>query len=357
MPQTKSAGPTLSDTTAVGRQAVKFIVIGLVVLIVGRTLLTAAINYYKAVNPPAPPPPTMGFGPLPSIQFPPQADEDKPKGYTLEYPGRLPTFGDRAKVFFMPKPSLSLLSDERVRAIANQYQFKTQPEVLGNERYRWTKSQPLESTLEIDAKTLNLRLETNFLSKPELLSRKRPMEENQAASRLKSFLSSTNLLPPDSATSTAQITYLKALGSDLQPAASLSDADFLQVDLSRYPIDGKYNFFSPEGTKAIAYGIISSALTGNDSVVRLHLNYFPINYQQVETYPLRSTESAWRLLQGGEGYIVNPGVTETAVVRNVTLGYYEAFEEQSYFQPIYVFTGDDGFMGYVPAIDPQARIR
>jgi hypothetical protein len=41
------------------------------------------------------------------------------------------------------------------------------------------------------------------------------------------------------------------------------------------------------------------------------------------------------------------------VVRAMSLGYFEDWEtEQEYYQPVYVFTGDDNFVGYVQAIDP-----
>ena len=46
----------------------------------------------------------------------------------------------------------------------------------------------------------------------------------------------------------------------------------------------------------------------------------------------------------------NPGVKQ-AVVRNVSLAYYDSVIPQNYLQPIYVFEGDGNFIGYVSAID------
>lgn len=351
MPQ-DDYGPTLTNITAGGRQAVKYGLIAIVVLIVGRTLLTAAINYYRAVNPPPPPPPTMGFGALPAIEFPSQTAEDKPSSYTLEIPNRLPTFGDRAKVFLMPNANLTLLSDQRVREIAARYGFVFTPEILDTKTYRWTKSRPLESTLEINAETLSLKLQTNFLARPDLLT-KAPPDAAQATSRVKAFLSSTDLLDRDVATATAQVTYLKALGSELQEAVSPSDADYIQIDLNRSKIDNRFEMFGPEGTKGTIHAVVTGGLNGNDSIVAMDYNYFPIDYLQMHTYPLRSTESAWRILQAGEGFIADKGDEDAAVIRDVTLGYFEAFAEQPYLQPVYVFMGDDGFMGYVSALDPR----
>jgi hypothetical protein len=66
---------TMTDATHYGRLFVKFGSISLVVLIVGRMLLTAAIAYWVATHPEPPPPPTAGFGKLPGLNFPSVAPE------------------------------------------------------------------------------------------------------------------------------------------------------------------------------------------------------------------------------------------------------------------------------------------
>jgi hypothetical protein len=353
MAQTTTTGPTLTDITYIGRQVVKYGSIALVVLIVGRTLLTAFIAYWKAAHPPPPPPPTVGFGLLPSIQFP-LSEEGSPSSYTLETAtGTLPGFGDRAKVFFMPKSSLSLLSDERAKEIASEYGFVFAPEVLDSRKYRWTKSQPLVSTLEVDIQSLEFSLKTDYLSRPELLSSKDLPDGTEALELVKSMIESADLMSEDLATASGEVVYLKALGAELGEAASFSDADYVQVDLNRTPIDDKWRMYSPEGYKGSISAVVSGNFSGNESVVQLEYRYHPVDYSVVHTYPLRTTDSAWRLLQSGEGYIAQKGTSDQAVIRNVTLGYFDTFEEQPYLQPIYVFEGDGGFLGFVPAIDPK----
>ncbi len=352
MAQPASTGPTLTDVTYVGRNVVKFGAIILVSLIVGRTLLTAFTNYWKATHPPPPPPPTVGFGILPPLVFP--ESQAGPAQYTLETAtGTLPNFGDRAKVFFMPKATLSLLSDDRVKEIASGYGFVFSPQVLDTTTYRWSKSKPLESTLEINSKTLQLKLQTDFLSRPELLSANNLPDGTVALNRVKQMLKAADLMGEDLATASGEVVYLKALGGELQEAVSFSDADFIAVDLNRTPIDDKWRMYTPKGLVGTIHGIVSGGLSGPDAVVNLEYNYHPVDYSQVHTYPLRTTDSAWRLLQSGEGFIADPGIAENVVIRNVFLGYYDAFDEQQYLQPIYVFEGDQGFLGYVPALDPE----
>lgn len=351
MPSSKNTGPTLSDITLVGRAGVKVVAIGIVVLMVGRTLLSAAISYWKATHPEPPPPPTMGFGALPPIAFPRQSSSDKPESYVLETKtGTLPNLGDRAKVFFMPKSSISLLADEEARKIAANIGYVYEPQKLNDRVYRWSKSQPLESVLELDIQTHVMGIGTNYLSRPDLLTAGNLPEGASAVESVKSLLSRATLLPSDMATVAGEITYLKSAGTTVIPAVSYSDADYVQVDLNRNPIDNRFRMYTPEGLIGTVTAIVSR---GKESIVQLKMRYQPVDYSQVHTYPLRSTQSAWKLLQAGEGYIADKGKTSQAVIRQVELAYFDAFSEQEYLQPIYVFKGDGDFLGFISALDPQ----
>src|SRR3989304_64506 len=100
--------------------------------------------------------------------------------------------------------------------------------------------------------------------------------------------------------------------------------------------------YSPNGIQGAVSALVGGGLQSTDNIYQLSYNYHPVDYEQVHTYPLRLPSEAWKILQGGEGYVAQKGVGETAVVREVRLGYYDDFEEQMYLQPIYVFTGDGG---------------
>lgn len=357
MPVTRtkaSSGPTLTNITSLGRNVVKYGVIVLVVLIVGRVFLSAIVSYWKATHPPPPPPPTVGFGKLPRLSFPTKDEEEKPRSYRLETAsGKTPLISDRATVYLMPKSVPSLLADERVKEVAATYNFIFQPEVISNSTYRWTKSQPLEMSLQINVLTLNFSMKSDYLTRPELLSKIKMPESFEAVNRVKSFLSQAGLLKVDIATSSGQVTFLKSLGGELSIADSLSDADFVKVDIDRLPIDGRYQMYGPKKDMGVVSGIITGALSSSSSIVELEYHYYNVDYSQVETYPIRSSKDAWKILQAGEGYIVDKGKLEGAVVRDITLGYYEDWDEQEFLQPIYVFKGDEGFLGYVQAVDPR----
>lgn len=356
MASSTTTAPTLTEVTRMGRNGVKFAIIALVSLMVGRVLLNALVAYWKATFPPPPPAPTVGFGKIPAIEFPEQDSADKPSSYRLEMPTNdFPYFGNRYKVFLIPNEPANLLADEKVRQLAAKYDFIFEPEALGSgERYRWTRSEPLNASFEVETRTLNFVMESDYLARPELLSKKDLPENYEAVTRVKNYLNVGGLLAYDIATSSGRVAYLKALGGEVSEAFSLSDADFLQVDIDRQPIDQKYELYGPDGKKGVVSAILSGAFSGIDSIVALEYHHRPVDYYQVETYPPRDTKSAWQLMQAGEGYVADKGTQKEAVIRSISLGYYESWDEQGFLQPIYIFLGDGGFVGYVPAVDSTA---
>lgn len=350
---------TLTHATHYGRLFVKFGSIALVVMIVGRMFLTAAIAYWKAMNPEPPPPPTAGFGKLPALRFPELPEENKPTSYSLELAdGTFADLGDRAKVFLMPKAVPNLLADQKVKDLAMRYDFTNEPQVINTRTYRWTKSQPLEMSLQMDLQNNTFSMKSNYLSRPDLLLNNQLPEDFEAVNTVKTVLSGAEMLPVDVATASGKVSFWKALGGELREAVSLSDADFLRVDLDRNPIDqtpnaGSIPMYSPDGSRGAISALLSGATSANSGIVELEYNYFPVDYAQMETYPIRTPDQAWSILQAGEGAVINPGTQTDAVIRDVSLGYYDDWEEQEYLQPIYVFVGDSGFVGYVSAVDPR----
>jgi hypothetical protein len=353
MATTKDEGLTLTKATKFGRAFVKWGSIFLVVMMVGRITLAAAVAYWKATHPPPPPEPTMGFGKLPDISF--GIDESKPEKYSLEIPStRMTEFGDRAVVYFMPKTTASLLDTDTAKNTARRMGFLTEPEKLDSTTLRWSRSQTLNITLELDIISHNFVYNTDYLSHPEIILDSRIPTAFDAVRQVKSFLSSGDLLPADVASASGQVTYLRAVGGELKEAVSVSEAQFVQVDLNRVDLEEKYPIYTKDGKTGTIHAILSSGLAGS-GVVELVRNYWPVDYSLTNTYYLRSIDSAWNILQSGEGYVAHPGNSNTAVVRDVVLGYFEGDEPQEYLQPIYVFKGDGGFLGYVPALSPTQQ--
>ena len=72
------------------------------------------------------------------------------------------------------------------------------------------------------------------------------------------------------------------------------------------------------------------------------------------TYPIKTAQKAFRELQTRQGFIVNVGNNQQIItVRKASLAYFDSLEPQQYLQPIYVFSGDNGFQAYVRAIEAE----
>jgi len=334
------------------RKTIKYGLIALVAYLVLRFLVGSFTAYWKATHPEPPPAPTVGFGKLPALNFP--ASAKVPASYRLETAnGRLPDLTDRLKVFFMPKSGASLFDSDNAKSIASKFNFVFEPEIINERTYRFTKTEPLVSTFEIDIRDRVFNFQTDYLSRPDLILANKLPSNYDVASQVKTFAGQAGNFGPDIATASAQVSYLVSSGNKLEPAVSVSNAEFVQVDINRRPIDDIYQIYTQRGYEGVVHAIVSGFFSSGQRIVEAHNYYYPIDYGQMHTYPLRDVRTAWKMLQAGEGLVVNPGKASEAVIRKVSLGYYDDMEGQDYFQPIYVFEGDEDFLAIVAAVDPQ----
>lgn len=345
---------SLSATASQARQGVK-IALGLLVLfMVGRVVLEWSVAKYKELNPPPPTPPTYGFGLLPAPVFPTQSAEKRPQTFTLDTVGKaLPDYGIKANVYFMPTAQASLLAVDRAKEQASALGFILAPEKVSNSLYRWRRTDPLSSTLEIDVVNGSLNMRADWASSVDLLSQKEIPQPKQLDAELRALLRTADLLSTDIATATPTITYVRAIGSELRPAVSVSDADFVQIDIFRIT---PHNFpiLTAEKGRAPVRILLSGSRRQGERLIGLEFNLFPVLWTSPETYPLQSADLALQALRAGGGHVSSPITKDTAVIRNVYLAYYEPTTPQNYLQPIYVFEGDDGFQALVSALDPRS---
>ncbi len=358
---TTSSNPpemTLTKVAFIVRQAIKAGAVLVVLIIIGQMLFKSFKNYWIATHPAPPPPPTVGFGALPAPEFKvsPKLKAKEPKNYKLETAtGGLGSFPTQIPVYLMPKNAPSLLDHEKATQIAKAYGFVFEPEVIDERHYRWVKPGKITQTFDLDIVDHTFLYQTDFLEKPELILEGDDLPlKYQAVELVKGFLKTGDLLGKDVATASGEIKYLKIVGSELEPALSVSDAELMQVDLNRTPIEGKYPTYTQEGDKGIIHALISAYGRGSDSLVKLRNAYYPVDYLSFETYPLKSPKEAWNLLISGHGHVaVNHSPSDQVVIREVELAYYDDVNGAQYLQPIYVFKGDNGFIGMVSAVDSR----
>ncbi|MBI2010369.1 MAG: hypothetical protein HYS86_04315 [Candidatus Chisholmbacteria bacterium] len=343
---------TLTETAYYARRIIKFGGIGLVVFIIGRFFFFMAVDYWRLLHPPPPPPPTVAFGRLPQLVFPEKTRAVE--SFLLEtVSGGVAEISDRATIFFMPVRQANLLALERMSDQAAKLGFTNEPEQVSSREYRWRRDSPLPATLTADIVSASFTLEVEWQLDPTILDSGTLPNSDAAVQEARRFLDNAGLLPSDLAAGETKVSFLRADIANLVSAVSLSEADFVRVDFFRTPVE-EWVVYPSNPQRGVVAMIFSGNPVSGKRIIDIKYNYFPVDYEQSATYPLKTAQVAWQELQAGQGYIANvdSGVTR-ATVRRVALGYYDSAIPQNYLQPIYVFEGDNNFVAYVPAIPTQ----
>jgi hypothetical protein len=93
---------------------------------------------------------------------------------------------------------------------------------------------------------------------------------------------------------------------------------------------------------------------GEMKVVKAQVQYFEKSQEQVGLYPLKTADLAFEQLQAGQAFMINGQPNATNItIKKMFLAYYDPDEYQAYLQPVYVFLGDNDFVGYVPAVEDR----
>jgi len=340
----------LGETARVARRAIKFGGIALVGLMVGRVILSMSVAYWKKLHPPPPPPPDVKFGKLPKLIFP-QIDQP-----TLEYSletrtGGLPTkMVNQFAVYFMPIRKPNLLAYDKAKAVATRMGFVQEPVKLSETDYRWSTNDPLPASLTINTITGAFVLDRNWQSDPAFLTPNLYYNETQTVDRITNYLARVQLLPEDVKEGGHTIQYLRAENGQLVSAPSLSQAFFARINLFRKPI-GDIKVVNPRSDKGIISAILAMQREEAKQFVYLDYSYFPVDLETSAVYPLIMVAEAWQRMQNGGGFVVAvKDSNQSVVVRDIYLAYYDSDIPQQYMQPVYVFEGDNEFVGYVPAV-------
>lgn len=339
---------SLTETAYYSRQVIKWGGIAILVMMVGRVIFGGMIAYWQAAHPPPLPPPTMGFGSLPELTFP------KAAPLTLTYELQLPTgifpdYPDRSRVYFMPTSRPNLLALEESKKEAKALGFVTEPIQISEVQFRWAKTTPLTTTLDMMIYTGLFTYRVDWFSQTDFLAEKQLVNEFEAVNQVRNFLQRSKFWMDDLDASQPRVAYLKAGAGTYRETVSLSEADFVQVDIFRQKLEDNYPVYTPDPNKGLIRGIV----THNQAVpiVYLEYNYYPVDYQTFHTYPIKTAVQAFDELKQGKGYVARLIGKVTAVtVRKVELAYFDTTDTANYLQPIYVFSGDDEFLGYVPAV-------
>ncbi len=295
--------------------------------------------------PTPPPPPQEKFGTLPHVSFPGQ--ESRNLNYTVNtLSGTLPeNLGDRMIVYKLKEPEATLVALKNARDALAGAGYDLNEAKLSPTIYRW--SDRVGTMIEYNIINKNFKINSDFLNlPPQPLSGFGATSEG-AYSTATDFLQSIDEDVKHLDQEKSKVTYLRNDDSKLVAAASQNEAEFIKIDLfqknlNEIPVyypglnqSSMYFVFRTEGTiPVIVDASYSNSIPGDSS-----------------DYPIISVDAAYQKLKSGDAFLFYTGRETSISITDVGLGYYIG-ENQEYFLPIYVFTGN-GFTAYVNALPSQ----
>ena len=277
----------------------------------------------------------MDFGLLPPIQFPKETGRPN---LTLELPtGAIPEFPDRMKVFYAPTKRSGFLDADRAVETARALGFLFKPDQPTETKYTWTNQDQLSSRLNMDIVSGHFKLTRVWQANPALLALSSFGSDQQVITDINNYLRKGGLLPDD-IDQEQKVTYQKAVGGQLTPTISLSEADFVQVGFYRNNFES-YPFYRPEPDYGLVRATVSGSRDQADKIIGLDYNYTSVDYLKMGTYPIKTGGVAWQEFSNGGGLVTDKSPkTGSITIRRILLGYYDS-PSQSYAMPIYIFLG------------------
>lgn len=345
---------TLTETAYQTRKFINYAILTVIAYIILRIFWSIFSSVFITLFPPKAPPPNHAFGKLPAIAFPtPIASPTAQLTLQLEtIEGSVPRASESAIVYFMPKNPPNLLALTKATEFSRRLEFVKDPIQETKNIYRWEDADAPLRMLRYDTVSKNFILRYQFERDMGLFAERTVPVEQVAKSEAKNMLQTYNLNQKDYENGSTIVQYLKLVGDKLVKTTSLNQSDSIRIDYFRAPIGNTpvVNAYPDEGLISFVF---SGSKNTKKRILQFAYTYWPIDYQTTATYGLKPSSTAWSELQSGRGYIARYSTKgDVALVRKVYLAYYEAIEQQTYMQPVFVFEGDDGFLAYVPAVAP-----
>lgn len=344
---------TLTETAYYARKGVNIGIIVLVVVIVGRFLVLGALGLKDAFFPAPPPPANNALGPLPVPNF--EGSLASPSGvtYALEtVDGTLGTLPTTVTVYSLtPDSRVSFGTFDSMKAKAAGLGFTGEPVKAEGSTYIFTDPSDNLRTLKIDEVSGDFEIDYNYGSNLDIFANKNFTSRDQVVTQAREFFSNLGLLSNDLATGSAQVTYMRLDGQNLVPTTSLSNADAVYVSLNRNDI-GDLPVVYPNKQQGLVSALIRGGGQRENSVVEAKYYHSTVDQSTSGTYnPITLTEAFDRLKSGNAIFSSLPNPLPGNIpIRSVRLGYLDPFPPQGFIQPVIIFSDDQMFEAYVPAV-------
>jgi hypothetical protein len=342
---------SLTRTAYLTKQVLIFGVIIVGILIGLRIFWGLGKQIWRSVSPPPTPAPSVSFGQLPPLDFSGGsfATSSAKISYEIEtIEGKLPQLPTQAKVFKVNQPPASILSGEKAKQKAARLGFSPILQQFSDRIYVFQDAEIYGRTLTIDIVTGSFSITSDLYQFPEILSLTGQLRPQDAIGQAKNFLRDNIATTSDFPDAKIQTKLLKLEDRDLVEAKSVGEAQLIRVDFYRQDLE-KLPILPLEKDKANIWVLVSPLKESKKQIVGVNFTYWPVDIKTWATYPLKTSQEAFDELKIGKGIVISTK-GPIATVRKVYLSYLETKNLPMFFQPVFVFDGDDGFRALVPAV-------
>lgn len=262
------------------------------------------------------------------------------------------TATETAQVFLFPPSKFQFDYLPKVYVMAKMFGFDTETvkhKLVNNEAV----FQDEKQRLAVDINTYNFRYDYDFRKDSELVEMAETPESESSKNTAINFLQSIDRYPAELAL--GDITFIHMFYDKIASTAGVvepQEANMIEVDFYRQKID---QYLPMSSTYFNSQNYVMLMPNGNGAkVVSAQIKFFETSSTQIGTYPLISGQRAYEILLAGKGLLISPGSGGKNIsIKSMSLGYFDPDVYQDYYQPIYVFTGDNDFVSYVPAVSEK----
>ncbi len=258
-----------------------------------------------------------------------------------------------ATVYFMPEIPTRFGYREKIYLMAKTFGYDT--EVVKHKLDgKIATFEDNGTKLSIDIGNFNFKYVNNVIETDSLMTGSITLSKTNIINKAVDFLKSTGRYPDELSRGTTNLIYLKydPAHGDFVNVQRASEASAVEVDFYR-PTVGDIAVTTPKFFNSHNY-VIMNFDKGEPNIIRAQMAFFDKSEEQTGVYPLRTGEEAWMKLKAGQGKIVaGRAGTKSVTIKKMFTAYLDPDAYQTYFQPVYVFLGDDDFVAYVTAIKDE----
>lgn len=305
--------------------------------------------YYNYIYLPGLPPvvekPTLAFGPLPKLKFPDPTVASSNFSYSLDtetggLPEKLP---ELFKVYSVAQLATDLLALDRAKNLAGALEFNKNPEAISATQYRFI-DDINGGELIVDLDTGNFKFRKNYAtSSGDNFERIEDfINEDKQSQSFKNFLSSRELLKDQLKNGRTRVTYNNPVKKD----SNQLTLNLWQENVENIPI------ITPKFNEGLIKTVATNNRDLNKKYIFMDYIFWPIDFNNFGTYPIKKVDEAFEELKNGEGFIAIEPLRGNVSISKIYLAYYLSEEYTNYLQPVYVFEGSN-FAWIVQAVKSE----